>query len=445
MMLKSIKSSSGESAPAPKVDIAVPTDALSIQEESSQEIMHDGGYGWVCVFAVFMLNAHTWGISTSYSVFLAHYRQASTLQGASSLHYAFVGGLQFSQAFMISPLATKVMGRFGPRVCLLAGVVLQTSSLLGASFATHIWHLYLEQALGFGWGVGFILIASQNVVPQWFHRRRGLATGLAAVGTGAGGLLYAMVAGQMIQQMGVGWAIRVLAIVSGVVNTACSITVRTRDKVIHPKYSLFNFDLFRQRRYLLLLGFSFFSMLGEIVILTQIPDYGAVVLELEGTQIFVIGAMVALGQILGRSSIGFASDHVGHLNIAALVTFLAGLWSLAVWIPASSYGLLIFFSLFIGAFAAFFSGAFWSIIAPVTAEVMTLQLLPDSLSMMFLFLVLPTTFSPVIGMTLVTTADGSYLGTQVFAGCSFIVAATFCWALRMSKVGRDPIIVPTLG
>lgn len=30
----------------------------------SQDVPPDGGYGWVCVAAVFMINAHTWGINS---------------------------------------------------------------------------------------------------------------------------------------------------------------------------------------------------------------------------------------------------------------------------------------------------------------------------------------------------------------------------------------------
>lgn len=290
-------------------------------------------------------------IEQCYSVFLAYYQTSSMLAGATSLNYAFIGGLQYSQAFLIAPLATKVLGRYGIRTCLLSGAILQTLSLIGASFATEIWHLYLSQGLGFAWGVGFILTGTQNVIPQWFTTRRSLANGLAATGTGAGGLLYALVAGQMLQRLGVGWSIRVLGIASGVVNIVCALVMRQNPNSVLPVYHLFNYRLLKESRFLALLGFAFLSMLAEIIILTQIPGYGTSILGLDTTQSSVIGAMVALGQIIGRMMIGQASDMFGRLNVASLVTFLAGLWSVAVWTVASSYAILIFFALCIGAFA----------------------------------------------------------------------------------------------
>ena len=57
----------------------------------------DGGYGWVCVVCTFFINAHTWGINSSYGVFLAYYLANDYYPGASALEFAFVGGLSISQ------------------------------------------------------------------------------------------------------------------------------------------------------------------------------------------------------------------------------------------------------------------------------------------------------------------------------------------------------------
>lgn len=33
-------------------------------EGHCEEVLVDGGYGWICVLAVALINAHTWGIVT---------------------------------------------------------------------------------------------------------------------------------------------------------------------------------------------------------------------------------------------------------------------------------------------------------------------------------------------------------------------------------------------
>lgn len=36
----------------------------SLQTEISEDVPPDGGYGWVCVVCVFLINAHTWGVNS---------------------------------------------------------------------------------------------------------------------------------------------------------------------------------------------------------------------------------------------------------------------------------------------------------------------------------------------------------------------------------------------
>lgn len=50
----------------------------------------------IVVLSVLLVNAHTWGLNSSYAVFLAHYLRSGTIDGASALGFAFVGGLSIS-------------------------------------------------------------------------------------------------------------------------------------------------------------------------------------------------------------------------------------------------------------------------------------------------------------------------------------------------------------
>jgi len=87
----------------------------------------------------------------------------------------------------------------------------------------------------------------------------------------------------------------------------------------------------------LLLGYGVFSMLGYIVLLFSLPNYAQSV-GLTSRQGALIGALLNLGQGLGRPPIGYFSDSVGRINIAGTATFLSGLFALVIWIFAKSYG-----------------------------------------------------------------------------------------------------------
>lgn len=43
-----------------------------------------------------LVNAHTWGLNSSYAVFLAYYLRSGGITGSSPLAFAFVGGLSIS-------------------------------------------------------------------------------------------------------------------------------------------------------------------------------------------------------------------------------------------------------------------------------------------------------------------------------------------------------------
>lgn len=77
------------------------------------------------VTSVAIVNAHTWGLNSSYAVFLAHYLRSGSIGGSSPLAFAFVGGLSISISLLVSPLVTWCIGRFGTVPTFRVGVVLE--------------------------------------------------------------------------------------------------------------------------------------------------------------------------------------------------------------------------------------------------------------------------------------------------------------------------------
>ena len=104
-----------------------------------------------CMFSPYT-SIYKTDISQASRVFLAYYLANSTFPGTTHLEYALIGGLSISQALLVSPLVASSNLRFGTRITLLIGTALVSLSLLGASFATDIWHLFLSQGLCFGYG-----------------------------------------------------------------------------------------------------------------------------------------------------------------------------------------------------------------------------------------------------------------------------------------------------
>jgi OFA family oxalate/formate antiporter-like MFS transporter len=106
------------------------------------------------------------------------------------------------------------MRRSGPRNVALAAGVLYGGGVFLASFsAHHLYWLYFSYGLlgGFGIGLGYIVPVATLV--KWFPDKRGMITGIAVAGFGAGALITAPIASRMIVSVGVLKTFAILGIV----------------------------------------------------------------------------------------------------------------------------------------------------------------------------------------------------------------------------------------
>jgi MFS transporter, OFA family, oxalate/formate antiporter len=96
------------------------------------------------------------------------------------------------------------LNRKGPRVVAFTAAFLYGLGVFLASFSAHkLWWLYLSYGVIGGTGLGFGYIVPIAVLVKWFPDRRGLITGIAVGGFGAGALVTAPVAQHLIQSVGV--------------------------------------------------------------------------------------------------------------------------------------------------------------------------------------------------------------------------------------------------
>jgi MFS transporter, OFA family, oxalate/formate antiporter len=137
-------------------------------------------YAW-SVFRVPLANQFGWSISEvtltfTISIFVLGFA-------------AFFGGLW--------------LNRKGPRVVALTGGALYGLGIFLASFTHRLSWLYLTYGVIGGIGLGLGYIVPVAVLVKWFPDRRGLITGIAVGGFGAGALITAPVATRLIQSVGV--------------------------------------------------------------------------------------------------------------------------------------------------------------------------------------------------------------------------------------------------
>ena len=113
----------------------------------------------------------------------------------------------FSLAILVLGFAAFIGGlwmrRVGPRVVgITAGICYGLGVALASLSGGNIWILWLSYGVlgGFGNGLGYIVPIATLV--KWFPDRRGFITGLAVAGFGAGALVTAPIAQQLIVSFG---------------------------------------------------------------------------------------------------------------------------------------------------------------------------------------------------------------------------------------------------
>ncbi|MBI5057211.1 MAG: OFA family MFS transporter [Nitrospirae bacterium] len=103
--------------------------------------------------------------------------------------------------------AGRLQDKIGPRkVASIGGILLGVSFLLGSLLVdqSRPWALYLTYGIIGGAGIGFAYVCPIAAAVKWFPDKKGLITGLAVAGFGAGALFFAGPASILLQQPGTG-------------------------------------------------------------------------------------------------------------------------------------------------------------------------------------------------------------------------------------------------
>ncbi|XP_057332650.1 uncharacterized protein LOC130672237 [Microplitis mediator] len=173
-------------------------DVESCDDESGPKIP-DGGWGWMVVMASLVISLIADGVSFSFGLL---YIEFLVEFGASKSKTAWIGSLFMAVPLLCGPVMSALVDRYGCRNMTILGGMISGLGFILSSFSTTIEVMYLTFGVLAGMGLGLCYVTAVVSIAYWFDKKRTLAVGLGACGTGIGTFLYAPMTTYFISEYG---------------------------------------------------------------------------------------------------------------------------------------------------------------------------------------------------------------------------------------------------
>jgi len=144
-------------------------------------------YGWIIVCVCFLIGITEAG---AFQNILAIFMKPMALDFGWN-RASISGAIAFGSLFagIISPFMGPVIDRHGPRMVSFFGIAVLSAGLVGMTFVSRIWQLYLFFGIGRMIAVGVLMMTVSVSVSNWFVRLRGRAMGITWIGSQVGSAL----------------------------------------------------------------------------------------------------------------------------------------------------------------------------------------------------------------------------------------------------------------
>lgn len=159
----------------------------------------DGGWGWVVVLASLIISMVADGISFSFGLLYIEFLHEF---GASKSKTAWIGSLFMAVPLLSGPIMSALVDRYGCRNMTIAGGLISGLGFILSIFSNTIEIMFVTFGFIAGLGLGMCYVTAVVSIAFWFDKKRTLAVGLGACGTGIGTFIYAPMTAYFIKEYG---------------------------------------------------------------------------------------------------------------------------------------------------------------------------------------------------------------------------------------------------
>ncbi|CAO3628439.1 unnamed protein product [Cunninghamella blakesleeana] len=352
-------------------------DTPSVAEFSSLPPVDGGLNAYLVLISGFLMEGLVWGFPFSYSVMQQYYQQLPEFKDASLTELALVGTLTTGMAYIGGAVVGVLGGRFNLKTIMYTGSLLMSISLVGASFATHVWHLILCQGFLLGLGGSFLYNSFISFVPMYWYKYRGLATGIIFSGAGLFGIIFPIIIEKALKAIGFRWTLRIVAILVLIICLGSSIIIRPRhvpdannnnnnsNSNNNVGLSKGDFKFLSTKKFLILGLAVLFQGLGYFIPNLFIQPYALSIGVSEHNSVNLVSILNAM-YIVSQLLIGHISDRFGYSTAITLSSTVAALTTFFLWgFAGNNYSLLLAYTILYPIFGSGFTSCLPSMIYDV--------------------------------------------------------------------------------
>ncbi|KAF7557380.1 hypothetical protein G7Z17_g730 [Cylindrodendrum hubeiense] len=338
-------------------------DTESASSSTRGDIETDTG-AWLCVLGSVLFLIPSFGFMASLGTIQSHL-SLNQLRDHSVGEVGWISGLYLFLSLIMNFQIGTILDRYGPRVLSPIGGVFTTATFLLMAECKTYWQFMLCFGVFGSIGTGIDAVTAIGTVGKLFVRRRGMAVGIAVMGTSIGSVIFPIMLRSTLPSLGWAWSLRIVALVVGCVTSLgvlCYLPfprlIATQSSEPKSKGAKFDLSAFRSPAFsfvaagVVMVEFVVFGIGGLLPTISTGAGFSA---ENGYTLLSVLGAC----SCLGRFTIGIVGDRMGALNTMLGTMVLIIILMATIFIPFSttSAPLLYTFSALWG----FCSGSFYAL------------------------------------------------------------------------------------
>jgi MFS family permease len=302
---------------------------------------------WVIVWATFVCLALIFGVSYSFAAFFEIFATEFSAQRAD---VSWIFGLCGLVYFVLGALGGMLADRWGPRVVCMVGMALIAAGLFWTSFAQSLSSIYISYGVLVGLGIAFVYTPSIASVQPWFSKHRGLASGIASSGIGAGTLLVPSAVSYLLLTLTWREALQILALGVLVLGLAAAFLLQRAPAVNSALPGQIRGATLKEALQTPSFKWLYMGTLfGAPVMFIPFAHISAAARDagVSDSQAVALVGLIGIGSLVGRFAIGWLADRMGRVQTLMLMQCAMGL-SYLIWAVAQNQQVFAVFAVVFG-------------------------------------------------------------------------------------------------